>query len=73
MATRVLVIVDEAPIRLLCRVNLEAVLEPDEDNDGYGDFSQDLCPGSPIALSACAGGDEGRPITYTDDRGVANH
>lgn len=26
----------------------------------------------PIALSACAGGDEGRPITYTDDRGVAN-
>jgi outer membrane lipoprotein SlyB len=37
------------------RVNLEAVLEPDEDNDGYGDFSQDLCPGSPIALSACTG------------------
>ena len=26
----------------------------------------------PMALSACAGGDEGRPITYTDDRGVAN-
>jgi len=25
----------------------------------------------PMALSACAGGDEGRPITYTDDRGVA--
>jgi hypothetical protein len=37
------------------RVNLEAVLEPDEDHDGYGDFSQDLCPGSPIALSACTG------------------
>jgi hypothetical protein len=37
------------------RVNLEAVLEPDEDGDGYGDFSQDLCPGSPIALSACTG------------------
>jgi hypothetical protein len=37
------------------RLNLEAVLEPDEDNDGYGDFSQDLCPGSPIALSACTG------------------
>jgi hypothetical protein len=26
----------------------------------------------PIALSACAGSDEGRPITYTDDRGVSN-
>lgn len=37
------------------RVNLEAVLEPDEDNDGYGDASQDLCPGSPIATSACSG------------------
>jgi hypothetical protein len=37
------------------RVNLEAVLEPDEDHDGYGDASQDLCPGSPIATSACSG------------------
>jgi hypothetical protein len=37
------------------RVNLEAVLEPDEDHDGYGDASQDLCPGSPIAISACSG------------------
>ena len=26
----------------------------------------------PIALAACAGGDEARSITYTDDRGVAN-
>jgi hypothetical protein len=37
------------------RVNLEAVLEPDEDHDGYGDASQDLCTGSPIATSACSG------------------
>jgi hypothetical protein len=37
------------------RVNLEAVLEPDEDHDGYGDASQDLCLGSPIATSACSG------------------
>jgi hypothetical protein len=37
------------------RVNLEAVLEPDEDQDGYGDASQDLCPGSPIAAAACSG------------------
>ena len=26
----------------------------------------------PIALTACAGSDDGRGITYTDDRGVAN-
>jgi hypothetical protein len=26
----------------------------------------------PVALAACAGGDEGRSITYTDDRGVTN-
>ncbi|HEU4943778.1 MAG TPA: hypothetical protein VFT10_01310, partial [Solirubrobacterales bacterium] len=37
------------------RVNAEAVLEPDEDRDGYGDVSQDLCPGSPLANSACSG------------------
>jgi hypothetical protein len=37
------------------RVNLSALLEPDEDHDGYGDVSQDLCPGSPIATTACSG------------------
>ena len=26
----------------------------------------------PIMLSACAASDEGKPITFTDDRGVAN-
>jgi hypothetical protein len=26
----------------------------------------------PLLLAACAGGDDGRSITYTDDRGVAN-
>ena len=26
----------------------------------------------PITLAACAGSDEGRSITYTDDRGVSN-
>jgi hypothetical protein len=26
----------------------------------------------PVALAACAGSDDGRSITYTDDRGVAN-
>ena len=26
----------------------------------------------PVALAACAGGDEGKSITYTDDRGVAS-
>ena len=26
----------------------------------------------PMALSACAASDDGKPLTYTDDRGVAN-
>lgn len=38
------------------RVNVEAVLEPDEDHDTYGDVSQDLCPGSPIGGGPCSGG-----------------
>lgn len=37
------------------RVNMVATLEPDEDGDGYGDGSQDLCPGSPIVTTACSG------------------
>lgn len=37
------------------RVNVEAWMEPDEDHDGYGDVSQDLCLGSPIAGTACSG------------------
>jgi hypothetical protein len=37
------------------RANVAAWLEPDADHDGYGDISQDLCPGSPIATSACSG------------------
>lgn len=37
------------------RVNVEAWMEPDEDHDGYGDVSQDLCLSSPIAGAACSG------------------
>jgi hypothetical protein len=37
------------------RANVLAVLEPDGDGDGYGDSSQDLCPGSPLATTACSG------------------
>lgn len=37
------------------RVNVSALYEPDEDHDGYGDTSQDLCPGSPVAATACSG------------------
>lgn len=44
-----------APTASKRRVNVEAVLEPDEDHDVYGDVSQDLCPGSPVGNSACSG------------------
>ncbi len=35
------------------RLNLAAVLEPDADLDGFGDFSQDLCPQSAVTQAAC--------------------
>lgn len=44
-----------APTASKRRVNVEAVLEPDEDHDVYGDVSQDLCPGSPVGNAACSG------------------
>jgi hypothetical protein len=44
-----------APTASKRRVNVEAVLEPDEDRDIYGDVSQDLCPGSPVGNAACSG------------------
>jgi RTX calcium-binding nonapeptide repeat (4 copies) len=37
------------------RVNASAVFEADDDGDGYGDTSQDLCPGSPHTTDACTG------------------
>jgi hypothetical protein len=37
------------------RINIMATLEADQDGDGYGDSSQDLCPGSPVAAAACSG------------------
>jgi hypothetical protein len=37
------------------RANVAAWLEPDLDHDDYGDVSQDLCPGSPVATDACSG------------------
>lgn len=35
------------------RVPLAAVLEPDADNDGYGDETQDKCPQSPASQGDC--------------------
>jgi hypothetical protein len=35
------------------RPNISAVLEPDADNDGYGDVSQDACPQSAQTQVAC--------------------
>lgn len=32
---------------------VQAVIEPDADRDGWGDETQDLCPGSPMTTTAC--------------------
>lgn len=38
------------------RLNVQATLERDDDRDGYGDESQDLCPGNPTrANQGCSG------------------
>jgi hypothetical protein len=46
----------ETPVPSQQRVNMLAVLESDDDADGYGDTSQDLCPGDgAAATTACSG------------------
>jgi hypothetical protein len=35
------------------RINVSAVLEPDVDQDQYGDLTQDLCPQSKLTQAAC--------------------
>lgn len=35
------------------RVNIAATLEPDADKDGFGDESQDGCPGDPASQATC--------------------
>lgn len=35
------------------RINVSAILEPDADGDGFGDESQDRCPGVPGSLQGC--------------------
>jgi hypothetical protein len=36
------------------RLDLAVTMEPDADNDGYGDVTQDLCPTSDLTHSSCA-------------------
>ena len=48
------------------RINVAATVEPDADADGFGDESQDACPGAPGEFDGCAtppptGGDPGAP------------
>jgi hypothetical protein len=45
------------------RLNLQAVIEPDTDGDGYGDESQDLCLGVVGPASGCKGTLLGSPLT----------
>ena len=45
------------------RLNIAARLEADADADGFGDETQDLCPGSAGASSGCPSGTTGPPDT----------
>lgn len=48
------------------RLDLSAVLEPDVDEDGFGDETQDGCPGDPAAQGACSIADKTPPETSID-------
>jgi hypothetical protein len=48
-------------ITLQLRANVSAQLEPDADGDGYGDETQDGCPGNPLRQDDCT-----PPDTDTD-------
>jgi hypothetical protein len=41
------------------RVNMAATLEADADRDGFGDDTQDGCPGDPAIQATCASGSSG--------------
>jgi hypothetical protein len=47
------------------RLNVTARLEGDADADGYGDETQDLCPGSAGTSSGCPSGNPGQPPDTT--------
>jgi hypothetical protein len=47
------------------RLNVTARLEADADADGYGDETQDLCPGRAGASSGCPSGNSGQPQDKT--------
>jgi hypothetical protein len=45
------------------RINLQATVEADSDNDGFGDESQDLCVGTVGSAAGCPGTVLGSPLT----------
>ncbi len=47
---------------------LEALLEPDTDRDGYGDLSQDGCPGDALTHGACGAPGTGSVTVPVPDR-----
>jgi hypothetical protein len=51
---------DHEPLILFAgyRVAVSATLEPDADQDGYGDETQDQCPTDPTTHAACAAGSQ---------------
>jgi hypothetical protein len=54
------------------RVNVSAVLEPDTDGDGFGDESQDNCPGLANPSQADSNGDGKGDACDTDSDGILN-
>jgi Domain of unknown function DUF11 len=51
-------------------VPIRAFLEPDADHDGFGDISQDMCPGEPGSVRGCPLADLGVTSTSTTAAGL---
>ena len=45
------------------RFPIEAIVEPDGDNDGFGDLTQDRCPGVPGSVNGCRSADLSVTVT----------
>lgn len=55
------------------RLNLYAIIEPDSDQDGFGDETQDLCLGNAVAGdTACSGSLVGPELTNQPNGGIGS-
>jgi uncharacterized repeat protein (TIGR01451 family) len=55
------------------RFPVEAIVEPDADNDGFGDLTQDHCPDAPGSANGCRSADLSLTLTASAPSVAAGH